>query len=157
MVSSVAREEGARALFSGLTPALLGSAMSWGGFFYFYERFKPTGAGAGAHALASMQAGAAMVFLTNPARAAERKRVAADAFVNESRHRRGRIRNRVAAPPRLPRGRSEGATSSRYRRAKLGETKTVFDRFSSVGMRASLAFQRSRSAPERASSRRSGS
>jgi len=66
MVSSVAREEGARALFSGLTPALLGSAMSWGGFFYFYERFKPTGAGAGAHALASMQAGAAMVFLTNP-------------------------------------------------------------------------------------------
>mmetsp|Transcript_8214 Transcript_8214/g.24610 ORF Transcript_8214/g.24610 Transcript_8214/m.24610 type:complete len:296 (+) Transcript_8214:140-1027(+) len=71
MVSRVARAEGARALFAGLTPALLGSALSWGGFFFFYEKFKPQNDGtavqtAGSNALASVKAGAAMVLLTNP-------------------------------------------------------------------------------------------
>ena len=64
--SSVIRREGLRSLFNGLSPALLGSALSWGGFFYFYERFKPEKAGALNHAIASIQSGACMVFLTNP-------------------------------------------------------------------------------------------
>jgi solute carrier family 25 folate transporter 32 len=64
--SKVVRKEGVRALFNGLTPALLGSALSWGGFFYFYERFKPEEAGAVNHAVASIQSGACMVLLTNP-------------------------------------------------------------------------------------------
>jgi len=64
----VARAEGFRALFQGLTPALVGSTVSWGGFFYVYERLKPPGrATSTADALvASVQAGAAMVLLTNP-------------------------------------------------------------------------------------------
>lgn len=69
MSARVLRAEGVRALFSGLSPALLGSTMSWGGFFYFYERFKPRGgapASALAAALASVQAGVVMVLMTNP-------------------------------------------------------------------------------------------
>ena len=64
--SSVIRREGLRSLFNGLTPALLGSALSWGGFFYFYERFKPEQSNAINHAVASIQSGACMVLLTNP-------------------------------------------------------------------------------------------
>ena len=64
--SSVIRREGLRSLFNGLTPALLGSALSWGGFFYFYERFKPQQSTAINHAVASIQSGACMVLLTNP-------------------------------------------------------------------------------------------
>lgn len=30
----------ARSLFSGLAPALVASALSWGGFFFFYEHAK---------------------------------------------------------------------------------------------------------------------
>ena len=39
MVEIVARE-GPLRLFAGLTPSLVASAASWGGFFYFYERAK---------------------------------------------------------------------------------------------------------------------
>ena len=68
----VGRDEGYRALFSGLTPALLGSAMSWGGFFYFYEHLKAressqsAAASAWSTGVSSIQAGALTVLLTNP-------------------------------------------------------------------------------------------
>ena len=67
-------EEGLGALFKGLTPALSASAVSWAGFFFIYEQAKsrrrdvPTTKGRKmlADALNSMQAGAIMVFITNP-------------------------------------------------------------------------------------------
>jgi solute carrier family 25 (mitochondrial folate transporter), member 32 len=34
------RHEGIAGLYQGLAPALVGSAVSWGGFFFVYERFK---------------------------------------------------------------------------------------------------------------------
>jgi len=36
----VIRHEGMIGLYQGLTPALLGSAISWGGYFFFYENIK---------------------------------------------------------------------------------------------------------------------
>ncbi len=36
----VAKEEGYSALFRGLSPSLLGAALSWGGYFFFFERAK---------------------------------------------------------------------------------------------------------------------
>ena len=69
----VAEAEGPRALFAGLTPALLGSAMSWGGFFYFYEQLRArpadgesAAASAWSSGVRSLQAGAITVLLTNP-------------------------------------------------------------------------------------------
>lgn len=69
----IARVEGYRGLYSGLSPALLGNAMAWGGYFYFYEHAKrrqqrsttapPTFA---QHSLAAGEAGFVMVFLTCP-------------------------------------------------------------------------------------------
>lgn len=37
----LARTEGARSLYLGLTPAVLANAGSWGLYFYFYEELKP--------------------------------------------------------------------------------------------------------------------
>jgi len=34
------RQEGWRALYSGLAPALIGSGVSWGAYLYLYERVK---------------------------------------------------------------------------------------------------------------------
>lgn len=34
------RHEGLAGLYQGWTPAVIGSAVSWGGYFYFYEAFK---------------------------------------------------------------------------------------------------------------------
>lgn len=36
----IVRHEGISGLYQGLTPALLGSALSWGGYFFFYEEIK---------------------------------------------------------------------------------------------------------------------
>lgn len=65
---AIMREEGWRALFSGITPALIASSMSWGGFFFFYELAKPRWSGNRIvrDAGASIEAGAVMVLITNP-------------------------------------------------------------------------------------------
>ena len=36
----IIRKEGPLGLYQGLSPALIGSAVSWGGYFYIYERMK---------------------------------------------------------------------------------------------------------------------
>jgi solute carrier family 25 folate transporter 32 len=40
MARGVLKHEGIRGLYQGLTPAVIGSAGSWGGFFYVYEAMK---------------------------------------------------------------------------------------------------------------------
>lgn len=40
ILGGIVKYEGFRALWQGWTPAVLGSAISWGGYFYFYEGFK---------------------------------------------------------------------------------------------------------------------
>ena len=40
MLRGVVKYEGIRGLYQGLVPAVLGSAVSWGGFFYIYETLK---------------------------------------------------------------------------------------------------------------------
>jgi solute carrier family 25 (mitochondrial folate transporter), member 32 len=40
MMRGVIKHEGVRGLYQGLTPAVIGSAGSWGGFFYVYEAMK---------------------------------------------------------------------------------------------------------------------
>ena len=62
--------------YQGLTPALLGSAVSWGGFFFLYEGIKSQMIenqtdkeemlGSGEKFAASCLSGAALVLLTNP-------------------------------------------------------------------------------------------
>jgi solute carrier family 25 (mitochondrial folate transporter), member 32 len=37
---TIVRREGVRGLFQGLAPAVLASAVSWGGYLYFYEHAK---------------------------------------------------------------------------------------------------------------------
>ena len=39
-LKAVLRGEGIRGLYQGLTPAIIGSCASWGGYFYFYENAK---------------------------------------------------------------------------------------------------------------------
>eukprot|EP00300_Choanocystis_sp_HF-7_P042448 c9198_g1_i1.p1 GENE.c9198_g1_i1~~c9198_g1_i1.p1 ORF type:complete len:313 (+),score=55.97 c9198_g1_i1:36-941(+) len=72
-VVSIVRREGFSALYQGLTPALVGSGVSWGAYFYFYEGIKqrllrenPAGLTSIHHITASVQAGALLVFVTNP-------------------------------------------------------------------------------------------
>ncbi len=40
VVRGVIRHEGVAGLYQGLAPALIGSSISWGGFFFVYEGFK---------------------------------------------------------------------------------------------------------------------
>lgn len=40
MVRGIIRHEGVLGLYNGIAPAILGSAMSWGGYFFFYEGIK---------------------------------------------------------------------------------------------------------------------
>lgn len=40
MFRSIVRHEGVLALYQGWVPAVTGSSVSWGGYFYFYERLK---------------------------------------------------------------------------------------------------------------------
>eukprot|EP00301_Raphidiophrys_heterophryoidea_P020866 c5453_g1_i2.p1 GENE.c5453_g1_i2~~c5453_g1_i2.p1 ORF type:complete len:311 (-),score=70.55 c5453_g1_i2:108-1040(-) len=70
---TIARKEGPRALYQGMLPGLVGSSVSWGGYFFFYERAKAryskdsqTELHSGHHLMASVEAGAILVFLTNP-------------------------------------------------------------------------------------------
>eukprot|EP00903_Cladosiphon_okamuranus_P009102 g8700.t1 len=72
---TIVKDEGARALYQGLGPSLLGNAVAWGGFFYCYEQIKtairarvPDGVELGPvhHLGAGYVAGAMMVLATNP-------------------------------------------------------------------------------------------
>lgn len=75
-MTGVVRHEGVPGLYQGLTPALLGSAVSWGGFFFLYEGIKSQMIknqtdkeemlGSGENFAASCLSGAALVILTNP-------------------------------------------------------------------------------------------
>jgi solute carrier family 25 (mitochondrial folate transporter), member 32 len=40
ILGGIVKYEGIRGLYQGWTPAVIGSAVSWGGYFYFYEGFK---------------------------------------------------------------------------------------------------------------------
>ncbi len=40
VVRGIIRHEGYSGLYNGLTPAVVGSAVSWGGYFFFYEAIK---------------------------------------------------------------------------------------------------------------------
>jgi solute carrier family 25 (mitochondrial folate transporter), member 32 len=40
ILGGIVKYEGVRGLYQGWTPAVLGSAASWGGYFYFYEKLK---------------------------------------------------------------------------------------------------------------------
>lgn len=40
ILGGIVKYEGFRGLYSGWTPAVIGSAVSWGGYFFFYEGFK---------------------------------------------------------------------------------------------------------------------
>eukprot|EP00603_Paraphysomonas_imperforata_P008723 CAMPEP_0114437116 /NCGR_PEP_ID=MMETSP0103-20121206/13832_1 /TAXON_ID=37642 ORGANISM="Paraphysomonas imperforata, Strain PA2" /NCGR_SAMPLE_ID=MMETSP0103 /ASSEMBLY_ACC=CAM_ASM_000201 /LENGTH=334 /DNA_ID=CAMNT_0001607467 /DNA_START=113 /DNA_END=1116 /DNA_ORIENTATION=+ len=77
---TIVHEEGVRGLFNGLAPAPLASAVSWGGYLYFYEHAKKrklhqlngsevdTTAQLNTvdHLLSGVEAGVYMVFITNP-------------------------------------------------------------------------------------------
>lgn len=79
---SIVREEGRRALYAGLTPALVGSGAAWGAYFFSYDRAKKRytrqqsgraapGAqaerlGPAMHLAAAAEAGAVVCLLTNP-------------------------------------------------------------------------------------------
>lgn len=85
----VMRHEGVLGLYQGMTPALVGSAVSWGGYFFLYDRMKQElmhrkqtasssnthhtntnntriQLGSGETFAASCLSGATLVFLTNP-------------------------------------------------------------------------------------------
>jgi solute carrier family 25 folate transporter 32 len=67
-MKEIVRAEGVRGLFGGLSASVVASALSWGGFFYFYENAKKR-RGAGTvlrDALNSVEAGGIMVMFTNP-------------------------------------------------------------------------------------------
>lgn len=76
---SIIRHEGIAGVYQGLTPAVVGSAVSWGGYFFLYEGFKKQlkerkrARGDKSLELNSLDnfgmaivSGACMVFLTNP-------------------------------------------------------------------------------------------
>jgi len=76
---TVIKHEGFMGLYQGLTPAVIGSAISWGGYFYVYEGLKRAYSThnhpqqprhfnftAPEHFLLSCTAGAIMVAITNP-------------------------------------------------------------------------------------------
>ncbi|KXS17666.1 solute carrier family 25, member 32b [Gonapodya prolifera JEL478] len=70
---TILRSEGWRGLYRGVGPNLLGSSMSWGLYFYWYEISKTwiqsesgTQLGTSDYLLASTAAGLATQFLTNP-------------------------------------------------------------------------------------------
>jgi solute carrier family 25 folate transporter 32 len=72
---TIAKQEGLRALYQGVPTAMLGSGLSWGLYFFLYERAKlqyqtdPTSKEKLApwkHMLCGTQAGVMTVFVTNP-------------------------------------------------------------------------------------------
>lgn len=75
----IVRHEGARSLYQGIQPAIAGSTLAWGTYFYFYTSSKealaalklqqsPTAAalGFGDHSLAAAMAATGVCLLTNP-------------------------------------------------------------------------------------------
>ncbi|MCO5561584.1 hypothetical protein L7F22_015204 [Adiantum nelumboides] len=73
-LSTIARSEGIKGLYAGFFPAVLGSSISWGMYFYLYNTAKSwnmgwwTGKepGAGLHLLSAAEAGALVSLATNP-------------------------------------------------------------------------------------------
>ncbi|CAG8703640.1 4943_t:CDS:2, partial [Cetraspora pellucida] len=71
---TIARKEGLIGLYRGVSPNLAGSTASWGLYFYWYDLIKQwmangdklTKLSAAQHLLASAEAGAITVFMTNP-------------------------------------------------------------------------------------------
>lgn len=72
---SIVAEEGARSLFRGMSPALYGSALSWGLYMYFYQnakeryaRLADTGViqGSWQYFFSALEAGIICVPITNP-------------------------------------------------------------------------------------------
>ena len=79
LLRGVIRHEGIQGLYQGLTPAVVGSAVSWGGFFFVYKNFKKAlrsrkeSQNRNSSSFSSLEnfqlacaSGAVMVFLTNP-------------------------------------------------------------------------------------------
>ncbi|XP_021718080.1 folate transporter 1, chloroplastic-like isoform X2 [Chenopodium quinoa] len=72
-IFTIARSEGSRGLYAGFTPAVIGSSISWGLFFFFYSRAKKRYSrdeedklSPGHHLAAAAEAGALVSFFTNP-------------------------------------------------------------------------------------------
>ncbi|KAJ7515444.1 hypothetical protein O6H91_22G013500 [Diphasiastrum complanatum] len=70
---TIARSEGLRGLYAGLFPAILGSSLSWGLYFLFYNNAKVRHQqrvggelGPGLHLLSAAEAGALVSVFTNP-------------------------------------------------------------------------------------------
>jgi len=72
--ASIIRNEGPRGLYQGFWPNFIGSAISWGQYFYLYQRFKETMRGRHReqelgpvqHLLAGLAAGSLTAICTNP-------------------------------------------------------------------------------------------
>ncbi|KAH9259301.1 hypothetical protein BASA81_002344 [Batrachochytrium salamandrivorans] len=64
------RTEGIRSLYMGLTPALVANGVSWGSYFFFYEKAKvllePQGSTTIGHLASGVIAGSFTVVITNP-------------------------------------------------------------------------------------------
>ncbi|KAK1363526.1 Folate transporter 1, chloroplastic [Heracleum sosnowskyi] len=69
---NIARTEGFRGLYAGFYPAVLGSTVSWGLYFYFYSKAKQRYLGSreeltpGLHLASAAEAGALVCLCTNP-------------------------------------------------------------------------------------------
>lgn len=69
---SIARTEGLRGLYAGFHPAVLGSTVSWGLYFFFYSKAKQRYSKTddkltpGLHLASAAEAGALVCFCTNP-------------------------------------------------------------------------------------------
>ncbi|KAL5549416.1 hypothetical protein UlMin_004647 [Ulmus minor] len=72
-IFTIARFEGLRGLYAGFSPAVLGSTVSWGLYFFFYDRAKQRYStnrevklSPGLHLASAAEAGALVCFCTNP-------------------------------------------------------------------------------------------
>ncbi|XP_074308925.1 folate transporter 1, chloroplastic isoform X1 [Silene latifolia] len=70
---TIARSEGLKGLYAGFSPAVIGSSVAWGLFFFFYSRAKQRYShnaeeklSPGLHLAAAAEAGALVSFCTNP-------------------------------------------------------------------------------------------
>ncbi|KAF3440732.1 hypothetical protein FNV43_RR19018 [Rhamnella rubrinervis] len=72
-IFTIARLEGLRGLYAGFYPAVIGSTLSWGLYFFFYDRAKQRyfrsregRLSPGLHLASAAEAGALVCFFTNP-------------------------------------------------------------------------------------------